>query len=223
VSANLYPLLHGNGMTSLRTRQRLIQRLRTAGIRNERVLEAILTLPRHFFVDEALASHAYDDIALPIGFGQTISQPYIVARMTEALLDGLQPQKVLEIGTGSAYQSAVLAMLVGQVYSVERIGRLLERARERLWSLAFPNIRLRLGDGCLGWPRYALYDGILVTAAAAEIPLELLRQLAPGGRLVIPIGLPQAQELWQVERKSSGFAKRSLGPVSFVPLVAGVS
>ncbi len=222
MSANLDPI-HGNGMTSLRTRQRLVKRLRAAGICDERVLDVILTLPRHLFVDEALASHAYDDIALPIGFGQTISQPYIVARMTEALLAGMQPQKVLEIGTGSAYQSAVLAMLVGQVYSVERIGKLLERARERLWSLALTNIYLHLGDGRLGWPAHAPYDGILVTAAAAEIPAELLQQLTAGGRLVIPVGPPQAQELLQVERKSFGFMERSLGPVSFVPLMAGVS
>ncbi len=222
MSANLDPL-HGNGMTSRRTRQRLIKRLRAAGIRDERVLDVMLTLPRHLFVDEALASHAYDDIALPIGFGQTISQPYIVARMTEALLAGIQPQRVLEIGTGSTYQSAVLAMLVEQVYSVERIGKLLERARERLWSLALTNIYLHLGDGRLGWPAHAPYDGILVTAAAAAIPAELLQQLTPGGRLVIPVGPPQAQELLQVERKSFGFAERSLGAVSFVPLVAGVS
>ncbi|MFO1429616.1 MAG: protein-L-isoaspartate(D-aspartate) O-methyltransferase [Candidatus Competibacteraceae bacterium] len=210
-------------MTSRRTRRRLVERLRAAGIRDERVLDVILTLPRHLFVDEALASHAYDDIALPIGFGQTISQPYIVARMTEALLAGGQPQRVLEIGTGSAYQSAVLALLVEQVYSVERIGKLLERARERLWSLALTNVYLQLGDGRLGWPAHAPYDGILVTAAAADIPAELLQQLTAGGRLVIPVGTSQAQELVQVERKSFGFAERSLGPVSFVPLVAGVS
>ena len=222
MSANLNPL-HGNGMTSRRTRQRLVKRLRAAGIRDERVLDVILTLPRHLFIDEALASHAYDDIALPIGFGQTISQPYIVARMTEALLAGIQPQRVLEIGTGSAYQSAVLALLVEQVYSVERIGKLLERARERLWSLALTNVYLHWDDGRLGWPAHAPYDGILVTAAAADIPAELLQQLTAGGRLVIPVGTSQAQELVQVERKSFGFAERSLGPVSFVPLMAGVS
>jgi protein-L-isoaspartate(D-aspartate) O-methyltransferase len=210
-------------MTSRRTRQRLVKRLRAAGIRDERVLDVILTLPRHLFIDEALASHAYDDIALPIGFGQTISQPYIVARMTEALLAGIQPQRVLEIGTGSAYQSAVLALLVEQVYSVERIGKLLERARERLWSLALTNVYLHWDDGRLGWPAHAPYDGILVTAAAADIPAELLQQLTAGGRLVIPVGASQAQELVQVERKSFGFAERSLGPVSFVPLMAGVS
>ena len=222
MSANLNPL-HGNGMISRRTRQRLVKRLRAAGIRDERVLDVILTLPRHLFVDEALASHAYDDIALPIGFGQTISQPYIVARMTEALLAGIQPQRVLEIGTGSAYQSAVLALLVEQVYSVERIGKLLERARERLWFLALTNVYLHWDDGRLGWPAHAPYDGILVTAAAADIPAELLQQLTAGGRLVIPVGTSQAQELVQVERKSFGFAERSLGPVSFVPLMAGVS
>ena len=222
MSANLNSL-HGNGMTSRRTRQRLVERLRAAGIRDERVLDVILTLPRHLFIDEALASHAYDDIALPIGFGQTISQPYIVARMTEALLAGIQPQRVLEIGTGSAYQSAVLALLVEQVYSVERIGKLLERARERLWSLALTNVYLHWDDGRLGWPAHAPYDGILVTAAAADIPAELLQQLTAGGRLVIPVGTSQAQELVQVERKSFGFAEHSLGPVSFVPLMAGVS
>jgi protein-L-isoaspartate(D-aspartate) O-methyltransferase len=210
-------------MISRRTRQRLVKRLRAAGIRDERILDVILTLPRHLFIDEALASHAYDDVALPIGFGQTISQPYIVARMTEALLAGIQPQRVLEIGTGSAYQSAVLALLVEQVYSVERIGKLLERARERLWSLALTNVYLHWDDGRLGWPAHAPYDGILVTAAAVDIPAELLQQLTAGGRLIIPVGTSQAQELVQVERKSFGFAERSLGPVSFVPLVAGVS
>jgi protein-L-isoaspartate(D-aspartate) O-methyltransferase len=222
VNASVDPL-HGIGMTSLRTRRRLVQRLRGAGIRNEQVLEAILMTPRHLFIDEALARHAYEDIALPIGFGQTISQPYIVARMTEALLDGGQLRKVLEIGTGSAYQTAVLALLVAQVYSVERIGKLLEQAWERLWALAFDNVNLHHGDGRRGWPAYGPYDGILVTAAAPEMPAELLQQLTPGGRLVIPVGPPQAQELLQVERKSFGFAERSLGSVSFVPLVAGAS
>ena len=210
-------------MTSLRTRQRLVRRLCEAGIRNERVLEVILMIPRHLFIDEALASHAYEDVALPIGFGQTLSQPYIAARMTEALLNGGQPQKVLEIGTGSAYQTAVLSLLVEQVYSVERIGRLLERARQRLWALGFDNVKLHHGDGRLGWPEYGPYDGVLVTAAAPGVPVELLQQLTPGGRLVIPVGPPQAQELLQVERKSCGYAERSLGPVSFVPLVEGVS
>jgi protein-L-isoaspartate(D-aspartate) O-methyltransferase len=210
-------------MTSLRTRQRLVRRLHEAGIRNERVLEVILMIPRHLFIDEALASHAYEDVALPIGFGQTISQPYIAARMTEALLDGGQPLKVLEIGTGSAYQTAVLSLLVEQVYSIERIGRLLERAWQRLWALGFNHVKLYHGDGRLGWPECGPYDGILVTAAAPEVPVELLQQLTPGGRLVIPVGPPQAQELLRVERKSFGYAERSLGPVSFVPLVEGVS
>ena len=210
-------------MTSLRTRQRLVQRLREAGIRNEQVLQVLLWLPRHAFIDEAMASHAYDDLALPIGFGQTISQPYIVARMTEALLDGCQPRKVLEIGAGSAYQTAVLALLVERVYSIERIGKLLERAQQRLGSLAIDNVSLYHGDGRGGCPEYGPYDGMLVAAAATAIPGELLQQLTVGGRLIIPIGQPQAQELLQVDRKSFGYAEKSLGPVSFVPLLEGVS
>lgn len=215
-------LIHGIGMTSLRTRQRLVQRLWEAGIRHERVLEVILHTPRHLFVEEALASRAYEDLALPIGFGQTISQPYIVARMTEALLEGRELRKVLEIGTGSAYQTAVLSPLVDRVYSIERIGRLLEQARERLRALGLRNVRLKHADGHLGWPEQGPYDGIIVTAAPREIPDALLNQLARDGRLIAPIGLPQAQELIQVERKASGFETQVLGRVSFVPLLGGV-
>lgn len=215
--------LHGSGMTSLRTRQRLVQRLRAAGIRNEQVLDVLLRLPRHAFIDEALASHAYDDVALPIGFGQTISQPYIVARMTEALLDGHRPRKVLEIGAGSAYQTAVLALLVDQVYSIERIGRLLERAQQRLTALALDNVVLYHGDGRGGCPEHQPYDGMLAAAATTAIPARLLQQLTVGGRLIIPVGRPQAQELLQVDRKSFGYTEKSLGPVSFVPLLEGVS
>lgn len=215
--------LAGIGMTSLRTRQRLVQRLRAAGIHHERVLAVLLNTPRHLFVDEALASRAYEDTALPIGFGQTISQPYVVARMTEALLDRQRNlHRVLEIGTGSAYQTAVLASLVAQVCSVERIGKLLLRARERLHTLGFTNVLLRHGDGSRGWPEHGLYDGILVTAATAVVPTELLQQLAPGGRLVLPLGPPNAQELLRIERRAFGFERKILGTVSFVPLRPGV-
>lgn len=213
--------IHGIGMTSLRTRQRLIKRLQDAGISNDLVLEVILNTPRHMFVDEALSSHAYDDTALPIGFGQTISQPYVVARMTEALL-GKQTNRVLEIGTGSAYQTAVLAYLFKQVYSVERIGKLLERAKKRLQALDLTNVCLKYEDGNRGWFEYAPYDGIIVTAAAPEVPANLVQQLAVGGRLVIPVGTSQAQELIQVERGPSGLVQLELGPVSFVPLLGGV-
>lgn len=210
---------HGIGMTSLRTRQRLVRRLRERGISHDGVLEVILNTPRHLFVEEALASRAYEDIALPIGFGQTISQPYVVARMTQALLEGRRPKKILEVGTGSAYQTAVLSQLAIQIYSIERIGKLLERSRERLRALGLKNIRLRHGDGSMGWPENAPYDGIIVTAAPKELPVSLLEQLAPGGRLVAPVGVPTAQELVLIERSVDGITQQLLGPVSFVPLV----
>ena len=214
--------IHGIGMTSLRTRQRLVQRLRRNGIRNEAVLRVMLNMPRHLFMEEALASRAYEDTALPIGFGQTISQPYIVARMTEALLDAGPMHKVLEVGTGSAYQTAVLASLAERVYSVERIGRLLERARNRLRGLGVSNVRLKHDDGQLGWPRYAPFDKILVTAACQEIPDALVEQLMIGGCLVAPIGMSIEQELVQVERNATGTVRTTLGSVSFVPLLGGV-
>lgn len=209
-------------MTSLRTRQRLVRRLQQAGIRNVTVLEVMLNTPRHLFVDEALASHAYDNTALPIGFGQTISQPFIVARMTEALLDASRLDKVLEIGTGSAYQTAVLARLFKQVYSVERIDKLLQRARNRLRALGLSNVFLKYGDGTLGWPEYGPFDGIIVTAASAHLPTTLLQQLTVGGRLVVPIGTSNGQQLIRVERNPSGLVQQDLGPVSFVPLLGGV-
>lgn len=209
-------------MTSLRTRQRLVRRLREAGIRDETVLQVIENTPRHLFVDEALASRAYEETALPIGFGQTLSQPYIVALMTATLLAGGSLDRVLEIGTGSGYQTAVLAPLVGQVYSVERVNKLLDRARERLRLLGLRNIRLKYDDGQLGWPRYAPFDGIIVTAAAAEVPASLLAQLAVGGRLVAPVGQPQAQQLVRIDRTPIGFERRMMGPVSFVPLLSGL-
>lgn len=208
-------------MTSQRTRDRLVRRLRDSGIRDVRVLDAIARTPRHLFVDEALASRAYEDTALPIGFNQTISQPYIVARMTEALIAGGAPDKVLEIGTGCGYQSAVLAGLVPKVYSVERIAGLLEQARRRLRALGVRNVRYRHGDGGEGWPEFAPYDGILVAAASDEIPPALLTQLAPGGRLVIPVGPQGDQWLLEVVRTAEGYETHALDPVSFVPLRGG--
>lgn len=211
----------GIGMTSARTRDRLVQRLREQGIRSEAVLESIRNVPRHLFVDEALSSRAYEDTALPIGLGQTISQPYVVARMTEALLAGFSGQKVLEIGTGCGYQTAVLAPLVRKIYTVERIPELLRRTRQRLLDLEIHNVQFRPGDGWQGWPKYAPYDGIIVTAAADELPETLLRQLAPGGRMVIPVGPPGDQDLLLVTRSGDRFEQASLGAVSFVPLVHG--
>ena len=212
----------GIGMTSARTRDRLVARLKAQGIRSAEVLEQIRQVPRHLFVDEALASRAYEDTALPIGMGQTISQPYVVARMTEALLDaGLAGGRVLEIGTGCGYQTAVLSPLVSEIYSVERIPELLNRTRARLRSLDIYNVKLRRGDGWKGWPKYAPYDGIIVAAAAPELPQELLAQLAPGGVLIIPIGPPRRQELSRVTRRDDHFEQVSLGNVSFVPLVHG--
>ena len=211
----------GIGMTSKRTRDRLVQRLKDQGIRSEAVLEQIRNVPRHLFVDEALASRAYEDTALPIGLGQTISQPYVVACMTEALLDGFEGEKVLEIGTGCGYQTAVLAPLVKQIYTVERIPELLRKTRQRLRDLDIYNVQFRPGDGWDGWPKYGPYDGIIVTAAASEIPEKLLEQLAPGGRIIMPVGPPGCQELVKVTRKDDHYEQTSLGLVSFVPLVHG--
>jgi len=211
----------GIGMTSARTRDRLVSRLREQGIRNSQVLEQIRSVPRHLFVDEALASRAYEDTALPIGLGQTISQPFVVARMTEALLDGFAGESVLEIGTGCGYQTAVLAPLVKKIYSVERIRELLTRARQRLRDLDIYNVQFRPGDGWEGWSKYAPYDGIIVAAAAPVLPEKLLAQLAPGGRLVMPVGPPGRQDLTVVTRRDDHFEQTSLGAVSFVPLVPG--
>lgn len=208
-------------MTSARTRDRLVQRLKEQGIRSAAVLEQIRNVPRHLFVDEALASRAYEDTALPIGQGQTISQPYVVARMTEALLEGLEAPKILEIGTGCGYQTAILAPLVEKIYTVERIPELLRRTRQRLRELDIYNVQFRPGDGWEGWPKYAPYDGIIVTAAAPHIPEKLLEQLAPGGRLVLPVGPPGRQELTLLIRKNDHIENISLGAVSFVPLVPG--
>jgi protein-L-isoaspartate(D-aspartate) O-methyltransferase len=213
--------IQGIGMTSARTRDRLVERLENHGIRASAVLEQIRNVPRHLFVDEALASRAYEDTALPIGHGQTISQPYVVAKMTEALLEEFDGDKVLEIGTGCGYQTAMLAPLVKEIYTVERIPELLRKAKQRLRQLDIYNVRFRLDDGWQGWPKYAPYDGIIVAAAAAELPQKLLEQLAPGGRLIMPVGPSGAQELTMVQRRDDHFEQMSLGGVSFVPLVKG--
>jgi protein-L-isoaspartate(D-aspartate) O-methyltransferase len=209
-------------MTSLRTRDRLVQRLRDQGITNLAVLDRIRNLPRHIFVDEALASRAYEDTALPIGFGQTISQPYIVARMSEALLDGPPLKHVLEVGTGCGYQTAVLAPLVGRIYTIERIEGLQKRARARLKELGVRNVRFKVGDGSIGWRSQAPFDGILVAAAPLIVPEELIEQLAVGGRLIVPAGPEGNQLLLRIVRQEQGIEKKVLGAVSFVPLVGGV-
>ncbi len=211
----------GIGMTSQRTRERLIQRLYDEGLSNARVLEVIRRTPRHLFVDEAFAHRAYEDTALPIGHNQTISQPYMVGRMTELLLAAGPLDKVLEIGTGSGYQTAVLAQLVERVFSVERIQALQERAKERLLALNLRNVVFRWGDGWEGWPALASYNGIIVTAAAAEVPQALLDQLAPGGRLVIPVGAGDVQQLMLIIREENGFSRHVLDAVRFVPLLNG--
>jgi protein-L-isoaspartate(D-aspartate) O-methyltransferase len=215
--------MSGIGMTSARTRDRLIQRLREQGITNLAVLDRIRNVPRHIFVDEALASRAYEDTALPIGFGQTISQPYIVARMTEALLEGAPLTNVLEVGTGCGYQTAVLAPLVGKLLTIERIEPLLQRAKLRLKELELRNVRFRHGDGSQGWKAQGPFDGILVAAAPLSVPELLLRQLALGGRLIVPVGPEGEQELLRFTRKEQRIERQSLGPVAFVPLLGGVT
>jgi len=213
----------GIGMTSLRTRERMLVRLREQGIKDEIVLSAISAIPRHIFVDEALSIRAYEDVSLPIGFGQTISQPYIVARMTEILRNGNALQKVLEIGTGCGYQTAVLSKLAKEVYSVERIRPLVMKARGHLRALKCINVKLDHADGNMGLPELAPFDGILVTAAASHIPQDLLDQLAIKGRLVIPVGTDE-QVLYLVERISQlDYRQTKLEPVKFVPLLGGVS
>ena len=214
--------LTGIGMTSARTRDRLVQRLRNQGIKNESVLEQIRSVPRHMFVDEALATRAYEDTALPIGLGQTISQPFIVARMTEALLENAQPRKVLEVGTGCGYQTAVLAPLVKFVYSIERIAQLLDRAKQQLKTLDLRNVYFRHGDGFKGWAGHAPYDAILVAAAPMGVPESLLQQLGPGGRMIVPVGPDGKQELLRITRRGDEFVTERLGLVAFVPLVQGL-
>jgi protein-L-isoaspartate(D-aspartate) O-methyltransferase len=215
--------LSGIGMTSARTRDRLVQRLRDQGIANPLVLERVRNVPRHIFVDEALSSRAYEDTALPIGFGQTISQPYIVARMTEALLDGPPLSRVLEVGTGCGYQTAVLSPLVDKLYTIERIEPLLARAKLRIKELELRNVRFRHGDGSTGWKALGPFDGILVAAAPLTVPETLLEQLRLGGRLIMPIGAEGQQELTRFTRKEQRIERQSLGAVAFVPLVAGIA
>lgn len=217
------PTLSGIGMTSLRTRERMLVRLREQGIKDEVVLSAISAIPRHIFVDEALSIRAYEDVSLPIGFGQTISQPYIVARMSEILRNGKTINKVLEIGTGCGYQTAVLSKLAKEVYSVERIRPLVMKARGHLRELKCVNVKLDHADGNMGLPQLAPFDAILVTAAASHIPQDLLDQLAIDGRLVIPVGTDE-QVLYLVERLSQlKYRHTKLEPVKFVPLLGGTS
>ncbi len=220
--AKLGAAYSGIGMTSQRTRSRMVDRLREKGIRNERVLAAMNEIPRHIFIEPALESRAYDDVSLPLGHGQTISQPYIVARMTELLLNAQKtPNKILEIGTGCGYQTAVLAHIFGEVYSVERIAALQERARHTIKTLGL-NTRVRLShqDGHHGLLEAAPFDGIIVTAAAAETPQALIEQLAPQGRLIIPVGQEQ-QHLWSIDKLENGLQSAQLDTVRFVPLLSG--
>jgi protein-L-isoaspartate(D-aspartate) O-methyltransferase len=213
----------GIGMTSLRTRERLVNRLIEQGIQRIDVLETIRTMPRHLFIDEALAHRAYEDVALPIGFNQTISQPYIVAKMTEAILNAAPDDAViLEIGTGCGYQTAVLAGAVKHVYSIERIRPLLERTRSRLRELKIRNVSVKCADGNLGWPQHAPFDCIITTAAASAVPPALLEQLKEGGVLVIPVGGREQQELKLYRKTDGAISSETLEAVRFVPLLGGV-
>lgn len=222
----LSPEARGLGMTSQRARDRLIERLQAEGIADKRVLDVMRRLPRHLFIEEALASRAYEDTALPIGQAQTISQPWVVARMTEALIAHAQPKSVLEIGTGSGYQAAVLAALVENVFTVERIDELLRNARRRFRKLGIENVRSKHADGKLGWPEHGPYDAIMLTAADDRVPTELFAQLAPTGVLVAPVGKPGTQKLMRYRRapgdESTEWVGESLEAVSFVPLLGGL-
>lgn len=214
--------LRGIGMTSQRTRDRLISRLKEQGIADEDVLSVMRDTPRHIFIDEALSHRAYEDTALPIGYNQTISQPFIVARMTEALLAAGPLKRVLEVGTGSGYQTSILAPLVGELFSVERIRPLQEKARNRLRTLGIRNVQLKHSDGGMGWASKAPFDGILAACAPEEVPEELKQQLAIGGRLIIPVGGSDNQELKLVIRESElEFSTQVLECVKFVPLLSG--
>ena len=218
---NNYDDKRGIGMTSDRTRNRLAKRLEDQGIKSLDVLDKIRVIPRHIFVDEALASRAYEDTALPIGHGQTISQPFIVARMTEELLKYAQGGKILEIGTGCGYQTAILSLLFEKIFSVERIKDLLIKSKKRLRTIGIYNVSYLHDDGWNGWKKYGPYDGIIVTAAAAEVPEKLVQQLAVNGTLVMPLGPEGKQELINVKRCKEKFEYKKLGAVSFVPLVKG--
>ena len=212
----------GIGMTSQRTRERLIQRLMDQGITRFEVLEAIRSVPRHLFVDEALAHRSYEDTALPIGYGQTLSQPYVVARMSELALAQGRPKKVLELGSGSGYQTAILASLVDEICAIERIKPLLERARKQLRALRVRNVRLRHGDGLDGWASESPFDLILGAAAPEHLPTQLLEQLAPGGRLILPVG-GERQQLMMVTATPEGYVEEAIEAVNFVPMVRGVT
>ncbi|MDT4329994.1 protein-L-isoaspartate(D-aspartate) O-methyltransferase [Methylomonas sp. MS20] len=214
--------IQGIGMTSRRTRERMISRLRQQGISDNKVLAVMADTPRHIFVDEALESRAYEDTALPIGHNQTISQPYIVAKMTELLLQSAVPAKVLEIGTGCGYQTAILAKLVSQVYTVERIAPLMKKARDTLWELNIKTVGFKHTDGGWGWPEHAPFEGILAAAAPAEVPEALLQQLAVGGVLVIPVGQEGKQYLHRIVRTDEGYLDEVIERVTFVPFLSGV-
>jgi protein-L-isoaspartate(D-aspartate) O-methyltransferase len=216
------PRLSGIGMTSARTRERLVLRLQEQGIVDQRILDRIRNVPRHLFMDEALASRAYEDTALPIGFSQTISQPFVVARMTEALLAVADVHKILEIGTGCGYQTAVLSPLVKEIYTIERIASLLGRARRTLRELRIRNVNFRHADGNAGWAARAPFDGILLTAAPHAVPPALFEQLKVGGRLIAPVGPEGRQELFLYTKGETRIDRKSLGCVSFVPLVSGL-
>lgn len=213
--------IDGIGMTSLRTRMRMVERLHELGIQDEVVLKAMLDIPRHWFVDEALSSRAYDDVSLPINYGQTISRPYTVARMIEILRKDAQINKVYEVGTGCGYQAAVLSKVFAHVYSVERIQSLYMRARRHLHDLKISNVNVRFSDGRFGLPDVAPFDGIVLAAAAPEIPEYLCQQLSVGGRMVLPIGNDQEQWLYLVERSKTAFHTTKMEPVKFVPLLIG--
>ena len=215
--------IQGVGMTSQRTRLRLVERLREQGIKNELVLSAIGDTPRHAFIDEALAHRAYEDTALPIGFNQTISQPFVVAKMTEALLADGEVDSVLEIGTGSGYQTAILAQLAKRVYTVERISGLQRRAKFLLKSLGYRNIQFKYDDGNLGWEEFAPFDAIMITAAPRALPEALAAQLGEGGRMLVPLGADGHQELLLISKTGKGLDKTLLGHVRFVPLLGGRS
>ena len=216
-------LKKGVGMTSERTRKRLLERLASEGIHNKSVLQAIEAVPRHLFVDEALASRAYEDISLPIGYGQTISQPFVVALMTQAVIEDGVPVRVLEIGTGCGYQTAILACLIEEVFSVERIRELHRAARDRLFDIGLRNVKFRYGDGFEGWVDHAPYDAILAAAAPRQIPQALLDQLGVGGRIIMPVGETSGQKLLKITRTQDGYEQQELETVRFVPLVDGIT
>ncbi len=213
--------LQGRGMTSSRTRDRMVERLKKQGIRDDKLLDVMASTPRHIFVDEALESRSYEDMALPIGHNQTISQPYIVAKMTEILLENGRLSKVLEIGTGCGYQTAILAPLVDKIYTVERIAPLLKKAKNNLWDLKLKNISYQHNDGGWGWPEQAPFDGIIVAAAPETVPESLLAQMAMGGVMLIPVGSKNQQQLYKVTRTESGYENEVLEAVSFVPFLSG--